>query len=246
MTSNQFFIERIDPRAGTVYLEGDEHHHLARVVRIKTGDTVWVFDAGGARYLAEVTDVGRVRTRLRLIRRAENESAGPGIVLAQALIKPKNMDLIVQKAVELGVAAVVPLISSRSVAGREKGETAKTERWRKIALEAAKQSGRSTIPRIESARGLRAFVREETTSRKLFLSERGGAGLGGVLTGAVEACAVPRSVIVSTGPEGGWAPEEEDDFREHGFEPVSLGRTILRAETAAIAAVAMIGHFWIA
>jgi 16S rRNA (uracil1498-N3)-methyltransferase len=244
LTSNQFFVKRIDPNAGSIFLEGDEHHHLARVARIKAGDEVWIFDEVGSRFLAEVAAVMRDRTRLMIIRRGEAAAPRPAVVLGQAVIKPKNMDLIVQKAAELGVSAIFPLFSARALPGRVNGSGTKVDRWRKIALEAAKQSRRSTVPAIEKALELSAFIRQESSGRKLYLSENGGTKLGEVLTRELDGRPLPGSVTVVTGPEGGWAPEEEKDLAENGFDPISLGRTVLRAETAAIAAMAMIVHFW--
>ena len=244
MTSNQFFVKRIDPNAGSLFLEGDEHHHLSRVARIKAGDEVWIFDEGGSRFLAEVEAVTRDRTRLRIIRRGEDVAPRPAVVLGQAVIKSRNMDLIVQKAAELGISAIVPLVSVRSLPGREDGCGTKVDRWRKIALEAAKQSRRSSVPAIEKPLELSAFIRKESTSRKLYLSENGGTRLGEVLTRELDGRTLPGSVTVVTGPEGGWAPEEEKGFEEYGFDRISLGQTVLRAETAAIAAMAMIVHFW--
>lgn len=244
MTSNQFFVKRIDPEAETVIVEGDEHHHLARVARIRRGDTVWIFDEAGRRFLAEVEDVGREKSLLRIIRPGETEAARTAVVLGQALIKPGSMDLVIQKAVELGVSAVIPLVSARSLPLRDGRGAAKGDRWRKIALEAAKQSRRATVPEIGSPMDLDEFLRRDTDARKLYLSENGGARLGDLAVETAGRGAVPAAVVAAVGPEGGWAPEEERGFREHGFEPVSLGRTVIRAETAAIAAAVLIGHFW--
>ncbi len=244
MTSKQFFLERIDPAAPRAWLEGGEHHHLARVARIKAGEEIWIFDREGKRYLAEVEVIEKDRTRLRLVGPAEAPSAGVEITLGQALIKPANMDLVVLKAAELGVKTLVPLTTARSLHGFAGDGGRKTERWRKIALEAAKQSRRSVVTEIEAVTPVEDLAGRATGARRLYLSESGGEPLGGILTGPGKAAGGPSAVVLLTGPEGGWTGDEETMFAKAGLEAVSLGRTVLRAETATIVAVGMIGHFW--
>jgi 16S rRNA (uracil1498-N3)-methyltransferase len=233
-------MERIDPAAPRAWLEGAEHHHLARVARIKAGEEVWIFDRQGNRYRAEVENVGKDRSRLRLVGRAAAERPAVEITLGQALIKPGNMDLVVQKAAELGVTVLVPLVTARSLHGQAGNGAKKIERWRKIALEAAKQSRRSAATAIEPFTPVEDFADCETDARKLYLSESGGKPLREVLTGP----GGPSAVALLSGPEGGWTAGEEEMLKGAGFEAVSLGKTVLRAETATIAAVGMISHFW--
>ncbi len=245
MTSKQFFLDRIDPAVPRAWLEGAEHHHLARVARIKAGEEIWIFDREGNRYLAEVEVIEKARTGLRLVGPAETLSVGVEITLGQALIKPANMDLVVLKAAELGVKALVPLVTARSLHGLAGDGGRKLERWRKISLEAAKQSRRSVVTTIEPLTPVEDFVRRATGARRLYLSESGGMPLGGILAGpGRSAVAGPPAVALLTGPEGGWTEDEETMLAEAGLEAVSLGRTVLRAETATIVAVGMISHFW--
>lgn len=244
MTSNQFFSGRIDPDAFQAFLEGDEHHHLARVARIRAGDQVWIFDSRGKRFLTEVEEVGKDRTRLRIIRAAEGGEADLRIVLGQACAKPKAMDFIVQKATELGVSMIVPLRTARSLPLGESGGGKKLERWRRIALEAAKQSCRPAVPEIEPFLALAVFAGLDLPGEKIFLSENGGVLLREILMDGLKRIPRPDRVTLLTGPEGGWAPDEEKTLAGLGFHPVSLGRTIVRAETAAVCGVGMISHFW--
>ena len=244
MTSKQFFLERIDPAAPQAWLEGAENHHLARVARIKAGEEIWIFDRQGNRYRAEVEAVGKDRSRLRLVGPAAAADPGVEITLGQALIKPGNMDLVVQKAAELGVTVLVPLVTARSLHGQVGDVGKKVERWRKIALEAAKQSRRSAATAIEPFMPVEDFVRRGTDARKLYLSESGGKLLREVLTGSGGPPACPSSVVLLAGPEGGWTEAEGTMLKNTDFEAVSLGKTVLRAETATIAAVGMISHFW--
>ncbi|MHB8094742.1 MAG: RsmE family RNA methyltransferase [Candidatus Aminicenantales bacterium] len=244
MTSNQFFSGRINPDASQAFLEGDEHHHLARVARIRTGDQVWIFDSRGQRFLTEVEEIGKDRTRLRIIRAAESGEEDLRIVLGQACAKPKAMDLIVQKATELGVSTIVPLRTARSLPQGESGGGKKLDRWRRIALEAAKQSCRPAVPEIEPVLALAALAGRDVPGEKIFLSENGGVLLREILMDGLKRIPRPDWVTLLTGPEGGWAPDEEKTLAGLGFRPVSLGRTIVRAETAAVCGVGMIAHFW--
>lgn len=240
LTSQQFFLERIEAGAERIWLEGPENHHLARVARIRAGESVWLFDRSGRRFPAEVEEVGRDRSRLRLVGPAEERTPGLGIVLGQAVIKPANMDLVVRKAVELGATTIVPVVTARSLPGPPSERGRKVERWRKIALEAAKQSLRAAPPAVEPPTALNELVARYRTGRRLRLSEGGGVPLRNILAGPGR----PEAAVLLTGPEGGWTEGEEKALEAAGFEAVSLGRTILRAETATIAALGMIAHFW--
>jgi len=244
LTSKQFFIERIDPSGPRVWLEGAEHHHLARVARIRPGREIWIFDRSGARYLAEVESVGKDRSRLRILGPSAAEERGVALTLGQALIKPANMDLVVHKAAELGVRLFVPVISDRSQGGLAESGAKKIERWNKIALEAAKQSRRGAPTTIGPLTPLRDFASGRTEGRRLYLSENGGRLLGEVLSSPAGSDPGPASAALLTGPEGGWADSEEACLKDAGFTAVSLGRTVLKAETATIVAVGMIAHFW--
>jgi 16S rRNA (uracil1498-N3)-methyltransferase len=156
------------------------------------------------------------------------------------------MDLIIQKATELGVQAVVPVKASRSVLKLEGGEGPRLERWRKIAREAAKQSRRTDIPLIHAPCPFSVFLESRDEPKKLILCEDGGKFLRDILVDAPEDSASPErpGVVLLVGPEGGWSKGEEQQAIEKGFEAVSLGTRILRAETAALAALAAIQIFW--
>ncbi|MBM3306022.1 MAG: RNA methyltransferase, partial [Candidatus Aminicenantes bacterium] len=163
----------------------------------------------------------------------------------QALLPAKKMEFLLQKSAELGCAGFVPVTTERSLKDPPERSGRKLERWARIAREATKQSkgGRSTAVRAPVT--LKTLLREAPEGRKLFLSERGGRPLKDVLSaqGPGEGAA-PLSVSLVVGPEGGWTLNEESLLREAGFEAVGLGHRILKAETAALAASAMILHYW--
>jgi len=240
LTSKQFFVERIGAGVASVWLEGPENHHLARVARIRAGDEVWLFDKSGRRFRAEVEEVGRDRSRLRLVGPAEEATTGLVLVLGMAVIKPANMDLVIRKATELGATTLVPVVTARSLPGPSGAGGGKVERWRKIALEAAKQSRRTAPAEVETPAALAAFLARDAAGRRLYLSENGGTPLRVILAEPER----PGAAALLVGPEGGWTEEEERTLAAAGYEAVSLGRTVLRAETAALAALALIAHFW--
>lgn len=245
MTSNQFFVPRIESGSSRIAVRGDEHRHLAKAARIRAGDRIRIFDSEGKRCLAEVVSVGRDRTELRVLGVEGPERMRIELVLVQALLPAKKMEFILQKAAELGCAGFLPVTTERSLKSGQEWAARKIDRWSRIALEATKQSKGRRPTAVGAPRPLKALLAEPPGERKLFLSERGGRPLKDILA---ERGADPGpeslSVVLIVGPEGGWTVAEEKLLREAGFEAASLGRRILKAETAALAASAMVLHYW--
>jgi 16S rRNA (uracil1498-N3)-methyltransferase len=241
LTSSQFYVPRIDDGASRISLEGEEHHHLARSARVRKGETVRLFDGQGRRVLARVESVGRERTVLAVVERESPEASGPGLVLAQALVPAKKMELILEKASEIGISEFVPLETERSLKSSEERSGRKTERWSRIAREATKQCKGTAVPVIRPPLRLKDWLNSSGDGRRIFLSERGGKPLRDILAdpGIKER---RDAIVVAIGPTGGWTAVEEQDFRRAGFEAASLGRRILKSETAALAAVAVAAH----
>ncbi len=196
-------------------------------------------------YKARVEAIGQKKTRLFIIETEKKPEPKVRITLAQVLLKTKSMDLVIQKATELGTHAIIPVISVRTVVKMGGKQEKKLERWRRIAVEASKQCGRSTVPEIHPPISLKAFIKEGEDARKLFFSERGGKSLRDILKDPfLEKPKKPSSIILLVGPEGGWTECEEQDIMDGHYEAVSLGTLTLRAETAAIVSLAMVSHFW--
>jgi len=240
VTANQFFVPAIAGDAVRIVLLGDEHRHLARAARVRAGDEVWLFDGSGRRCLARVEKVGRDRTEAAVLRIEEPEAPRTRIALAQCLIEAKTLGSILEKAAELGCADFVPVVSARSLKAAGERADRKLERWKRIAREAAKQCKARLLTEVHPPRPLGELLRAPGAERRLFLSEHGGRALKDIVTAA----GPPVSVLLLVGPKGGWTEGEEEAIRQAGFEAVSLGRRILRAETAAVAGAAMISHFW--
>ena len=245
MTANQFFVPVIAPGAGRIVLRGDEHRHLARSARVRPGERVWLIDAAGRRAQARVEIVGEDVTELALLERQEPEGLRTRVALAQALVEAKKLETILEKAAELGCAAFVPVVSARSVRAPKERADRKLERWNRIVREAAKQCKGPLVTAVEAPRTLKSFLREPPEGLRLFLSEHGGRPLREIVAGAaVPAEGPPAAAVLLVGPKGGWTGAEEKDIRAAGFTAVTLGGRVLRAETAAVAAAAMIVHFW--
>ena len=247
MTRRRFYVPR-DAAPSTdagarVKLGSDESRHLRDVLRLRAGDEAFVFDGEGREFACVVLDEGGRGGEASLEVRGPSEPPSPEspleLTLALALLKGEKFDLVVQKATELGVARVEPVLTARAdVRPRDARDTERrVERWRRLALEASKQSGRARVPTVESPQTFeRVITREprEGVSRLLF-SERGGAGLDSIAAAA-------SSVVALVGPEGGWDDEELSLARAHGWTLVTLGGRTLRAETAAITVCALLQH----
>jgi 16S rRNA (uracil1498-N3)-methyltransferase len=215
-----------------VVLDGEPHRHLAKVLRLQPGDNVLVFDGGGTEIEARVLAVGPRTIELSLGPRRAVALAPVSITLLQAVPKGERMDLIVQKATELGVAAIVPVLAGRSVARPSAG---RSRRWLTIAQEAARQSGRADVPEVSEPAPLsEAVARVPQGARFVLWEEEHGQSLRRALDGSVS------SITLLVGPEGGLATAEVVEARTHGFVPVGLGPRILRVETAAIVALALV------
>ena len=248
MTSNRFFIQEAKLHKSTVLLTGEEHHHLHSVLRMRAGEHLWLFDEQGTEYLALVDDTGRNSTRLSVIEQKGKKAPAVQITLAQSLIKSQRLELLLQKATELGADRFLPVISARSIVKIEGKIEKKIERWTRIAREAAKQSGNTKIPAILLPRPLGEVLNEVDSDLNIFLNERGGIYLKDILVGnrisSGQVKAIPKSIKVLIGPEGGWTEQEEHDILNHGYTAVSLGPQTLRAETAAMSCLVLINHFW--
>jgi 16S rRNA (uracil1498-N3)-methyltransferase len=173
VTATHFLIERKDIRPSFAWLGGSEHRHLSKVLRRRPGQRVWLADEDGNTYSAEIVEVGAARTRLKVFERAPPEPAAVAIVLAQSLLKARKMDTVVQKATELGVDFVIPLMTCRSIVKLGVDDGHKVERWRKIVREAAKQSQRPDRPEVLPPLTFREFLASRNGTQKLILTEEG-------------------------------------------------------------------------
>lgn len=222
--------------ADTIAITGSDAHHLMHVMRAKAGQEVIVVDDNGKVARMEMTDFCETSVTLRLVEMLAADTESPlEIVLVQALLKADKMDLVVQKAVELGATKVVPLVTANCVVRYDdKKAAAKCVRWQKIADEAAKQCGRTALLKIAEITTLKelltglaqeqtiifCYENESTQSIKTVLKEN-----------------TADKILLIVGPEGGFSLDEAESLINAGAKSVTLGKRILRAETAAVAAI---------
>ena len=218
----------MQPRA-SVELPEAAAHHAARVLRLREGDAVVLFDGRGGEYQARLAMPGRGRVLAETGEHRAIERESPlAVTLVQGVSSGEKMDFTVQKAVELGVAALHPVLGARSVVRLDSERGAKKlAHWRRIAVAACEQCGRNRIPEVAAPVPLEAYRAPAGT--KILLAPSGSAKLAGVAKGPV---------ILAVGPEGGFSPDEEQGLLRAGFSPVRLGPRVLRTETAALAALA--------
>lgn len=213
----------------TPFLDGDEAKHLSQVLRLAAGANVTVFDGLGNYAEARVLSVSKQRVDLLLDFAESAADVAPEITLVQAIPKGKNMDWIIQKAVELGVSRIQPLITRRTIVSP--GED-KAEKWRRTALEACKQCGQFYVPKIEEPLGFAEWlIKREPSELELIASLADQAiSFREVLSKYPSLSRVSYLV----GPEGDFSPEETQQALDSGFSPVSLGELVLRVETATL------------
>jgi 16S rRNA (uracil1498-N3)-methyltransferase len=239
----QFFISPENVSASQIVITGEDVRHIATVLRMKAGDELLLCDGQGTDYAVKIVHADRSLVKTEITNQSKREIRSPRITLGQGLPKSDKMDFIVQKATELGVADIVPIITERTIV-KIRDEEKRIARWQKIAREAAMQSGRPDIPSIGHIVSYTDFLsslvahpstlkllpwEEETRPIKTALREKQDV----------------KSIVVLIGPEGGFSKAEAELAKDRDVHLVSLGPNVLRTETAAIAVLGMIGYeFW--
>jgi len=238
VTRRRWIAEHWDEATATI--AGAQAEHMARVLRAQTGMEADVV-AGGHVFHAQVAAVSPKEVRFNLIAELEADPALP-VTLAMAVYKFDRMEWAIEKVTELGVAAIAPVIARRTEKHLAEAAAKRAERWRRIAHEAAQQSRRSDVPLIYEPAALAERVRTASAVTRIVLAEQERTTtLRNALDEAVAAAGTEMpSLEIAIGPEGGWAAEEEALFDANGWRAVSLGPRILRAETAALAALAVV------
>lgn len=223
-------------------LDADEAHHCLNVLRLSTGDRVTVFDGAGREGQAVIESASGSKAKLKISSTSTTPAPPCAITLAQAVPKGKNMDLIVQKAVELGAARIVPLLSARTVVQIDSGDaTKKKEKWSAIALEACKQCGQNRLPEVAEPMTPKAFA-ERLEKGDLHLIASLQPDARPLKTVLKEHGKTPNQVTIFVGPEGDFTPAEIALAKSHGCQPITLGPIILRTETAAIYCLSVLAH----
>jgi len=218
-----------------VRLDKDETRHLRDVLRLREGEEVSVFDGEGREYRCTISEIGKKDSTLKVI--GEMEPAAPEsaleITVAASMLSGEKYDLIIQKAVELGVAKFIPIHTVRCDVRLTDGGK-RMDRWRRIAMEATKQTGRAKLMEIAEPTAFDKLLADLKGEDVVLFSERDGRDLGTV--------SPDKKITACYGPKGGWDDTELELASKHGVKIVTLGGRILRAETAAIAITAIVQH----
>ena len=226
MRLDRFYSDRIED--GKIILYGQENEHAVRVLRKRTGDTVAVFDGKGNEFIAKIVQVGKGQSILEIIQKVPSREYPFHIAVAQSLIKHNRWDWFLEKITEIGVKEIIPLLTEHAVVKTE----AKKSRWEKIILNACKQSGRQSIPSLHPPIDIEELIGISGTYTTRLVAHPGGR----------EIIQVPLSsrILIAIGPEGGFSGAEVEKLEESGFVRVSLGRFILRSETAPVYAASVL------
>src|SRR3990172_20452 len=234
----RFFISPEQVSGPHITVSGEDVRHIAAVLRMKAGDSLLLSDGEETEYTVRIAQVGKTEIRTEIVNRVKQEIIYPRVTLGQGLPKSDKIDWIVQKATELGVSSIVPLITERTIV-KIRDEEKRVSRWQKIAREAAMQSNRIDIPEVDHIRTFHDFIMTldpGPMTLLLFPWEEGTEPIKNVLRQKPDV----KNIIVLIGPEGGFSSVEAELAKENGFHLVSLGAGILRTETAAVAALTMI------
>jgi 16S rRNA (uracil1498-N3)-methyltransferase len=243
---HRFYLAPENWNPDALALSGAEAHHCRNVLRLESGDKVVVFDGRGRELTAEITSADSSNMRLRKIHEARTPPLRCQITLGQAIPKGKNMDLIVQKAVEIGAAEIAPIISDRTVIRLdEESAASKQAKWQTVAIEAAKQCGQNWLPQVHIPQTMSQFFQHP---RRFDLQL-----IGSLQSDAVHLKKIlaehsaqhgdrPSSVLMLVGPEGDFTPAEISLARSHGCRPITLGPIVLRVETASIYCLSILSY----
>lgn len=236
----QFFIN-VDPVGDKCVIEGDDFRHLTRVRRVRAGDGLLLRDKNGDRLSGRVAEIFDTRMIIEIIDRQAGNAASPAITLCAGVLKGRKFDLVIQKAVEIGVSRIIPVITARTVPVIDEKAASRADRWRRIALEASKQCMRGEVPDIEEPAAIEGILSRKFPGIKL-IAHTGEQTPGFRSVARRYGTALRAALLV--GPEGGFTDREVTRAADAGWIPVRMGVTAMRAETAAMVLPAILVYEW--
>lgn len=256
----RIFIEEfeIDNGSSTISLSGEKARYITKVLRLSEGNSITVFNGKGLEYICTISGLKGRNLLLSVMEKIEiTRESNLKINLCQALPKGKKMELIIQKGTELGVSLFTPFVSSRTISRPGKKECdSKVKRWQTLALEATRQCGRNHIPVVGSINSLEGILKVREGSKnslvKIILwegeEERSFRDMGSTVESSWNVSGepgfFPEEIVILIGPEGGFSKKEVEAAKKEGFLTVSLGKRLLRTETAGLAAVSILQFLW--
>lgn len=237
---SRFYVPADSILNDTIHIRGRQAHHARDVMRLNAGDEIRVFDGTGYEYTGVIEKLGKREIIARISRKIKGQVDIFRLALAQAIPKSNKMDFIIEKSTELGVRRIIPLVTRRTIAQLDSAKAAsRVGRWRRLAIEASKQCGRVSVPEIdeiESFEDSLASIEDYELAIMPCLRE-GNERLKGILKNNAV-----KSAIVYIGPEGDFTKDEIEMATSKGARPVSLGREVLRSETAAISVLSVLNY----
>lgn len=239
---HRFFVPAADATGSVVAVPEDEAAHLTRVLRLKAGDSVRVFDGRGHEWSAEISETGRGAATVRLREPvAPAREPAVSIVLAMAILKGDKMDDVVRDAVMLGVVSIIPLITARTeIASNMVARSSRVSRWHRIAVSSAKQCGRALVPDVREVRELQELVEALPAGTHIMLVEPASSATFASLRAAPRA----DDVTLLVGPEGGWDSQEIQAAAAAGIILATLGHQTLRADAVPLVALTALRVLW--
>ena len=238
MARRRFFVDEV--REGKARIVGDEAHHLTRVLRVEAGQRFEISDNQNV-YLAQIEATRKDLVTFTIVDRIVAEEPQVRVTLLASLIRFERFEWMIEKATELGVEHIIPVQAERSEKGLDLAARKRKARWSRVAREASEQSRRAHLTDIADAVRLNVALASEIPYRFALDEDPTAPPILGVLP---ERCVAGAEVALAVGPEGGWTAREQALMREHGWKPCSLGPLILKAETAVVAALAVVNSAW--
>ncbi|MDX1952121.1 MAG: RsmE family RNA methyltransferase [Verrucomicrobiota bacterium] len=243
---HRFYIEPAQSQKPVITLSERESHHAVKVLRIREGERVVVLDGVGLELLCEVQQAEAESVSLKVYQKNNIPPLPYQLTLVQAIPKGKNMDIIVQKATELGTHRIIPIVSDRTVSQiEEESASGKLEKWNAIAVESIKQCGSAWIPKIELPTTPNAYLGSGDRAEIAFIATLQSDARHPrtfIREFQAEKKRLPKSIYIWIGPEGDFTPAEINSIRNAGALPISLGQLVLRSETAAIYALSVLNY----
>lgn len=234
----KFFVPHTNVTENSIVIDSEDVAHITKVLRLKVGDEINVCDGRGIDYTAKISETEKKRIICDIVSSQKSETeSNISVTLFQGLPKASKMEYIIQKTTELGITRIVPCVMSRCVVKLSDGVCKKVERWQKVAQEAAKQSGRGIVPEVTMPMTFDEAVLEMKKADIAFAPYE--CETENTLKSVLTSCEKPLTVSFMVGPEGGYDPAETEKLKNEDISTVTLGKRILRTETAGEAVLAM-------